>query len=267
MESAEQIKAEIAKLEAELSYHKTNMNTLKIVVNGSFGKLGSKWSALYAPDLMIQTTITGQLALLMLIESMELAGVSVVSANTDGVVLRCPIAKINEMENIAFDWMLTTSYELERAEYKVLASRDVNNYVAVKTDGEIKRKGVFADGGLAKNPDCNIAFDAVAQYLATGKPIKETVMGCQDVRQFLTVRRVTGGAVWRGEYLGKAVRFYYSRAIDRDVCIAYAKNSNKVPKSDGARPMMTLAGAVPDDVDYARYIEMAEELLKEVGHA
>lgn len=255
------------RIKAKKEGDKVTANTLKICVNGSFGKLGSKWSALYAPDLMIQTTITGQLALLMLIESMELAGVSVVSANTDGVVLRCPVSKIDEMENIAFDWMLTTSYELERAEYSVLASRDVNNYVAVKTDGEIKRKGVFADGGLAKNPDCNIAFDAVAQYLATGKSLKETIMECSDVRQFLTVRRVTGGAVWCGEYLGKAVRFYYSRAVNKDVCIVYAKNSNKVPKSDGARPMMTLANAVPDDVDYSRYIEMAEELLKEVGHA
>ena len=255
------------RIKAKKEGDKVTANTLKICVNGSFGKLGSKWSALYAPDLMIQTTITGQLALLMLIESMEIAGISVVSANTDGVVLRCPIGKINEMENIAFDWMLDTSYELERAEYSVLASRDVNNYVAVKTDGEIKRKGVFADGGLAKNPDCNIAFDAVAQYLATGKPLKETVMECQDIRQFLTVRKVTGGAVWCGEYLGKAVRFYYSRAVDKDTCIAYAKNSNKVPKSDGARPMMTLADSLPPDVDYARYIDMAEQLLREVGHA
>jgi DNA polymerase elongation subunit (family B) len=255
------------RLKAKKEGDKVTANTLKICVNGSFGKLGSKWSALYAPDLMIQTTITGQLALLMLIESMELAGVGVVSANTDGIVLRCPLNKIDDMENIAFDWMLTTSYELERAEYKLLASRDVNNYVAVKTDGEIKRKGVFADGGLAKNPDCNIAFDAVAQYLANGTPIEKTVTDCQDARQFLTVRKVTGGAVWRGEYLGKAVRFYYSRAIDKDVCIAYAKNSNKVPKSDGARPMMTLTETLPQDVDYARYIEMSKELLKEVGHA
>lgn len=255
------------RLKAKKEGDKVTANTLKICVNGSFGKLGSKWSALYAPDLMIQTTITGQLALLMLIESMELAGVAVVSANTDGIVLRCPIDKIDDMENIAFDWMLETSYELERAEYKLLASRDVNNYVAVKTDGEIKRKGVFADGGLAKNPDCNIAFDAVAQYLANGTPIEKTVTGCQDVRQFLTVRKVTGGAIWNGEYLGKAVRFYYSKSVNNDVCIAYAKNSNKVPKSDGARPMMTLSETLPQDIDYARYIEMAKELLKEVGHA
>lgn len=64
--------------------------TFKIVLNGTFGKLGSKYSFLYSPNLMIQVTITGQLALLMLIEALEAAGISVVSANTDGIVSRCP---------------------------------------------------------------------------------------------------------------------------------------------------------------------------------
>jgi DNA polymerase elongation subunit (family B) len=49
--------------------------TLKIAVNGSFGKLGSVYSKLYAPELLIQTTITGQMCLLMLIERMSAAGI------------------------------------------------------------------------------------------------------------------------------------------------------------------------------------------------
>jgi hypothetical protein len=255
------------RLKAKKEGDKVTADTLKICVNGSFGKLGSKWSALYAPDLLIQTTITGQLALLMLIERLELAGISVVSANTDGVVVYCPKAKADVMGNIAFEWMLDTSYELERNDYKLIASRDVNNYCAVTTIGKIKGKGIFAAGGLAKNPDCNIVFEAVAQYLANGTPINDTIMQCSDITKFITVRKVTGGAVWNGELLGKSVRFYYSCKVDRNQCIHYAKNSNKVPKSDGAMPLMTLPNSFPNDVDYARYIDAAVQLLVEVGHA
>ena len=57
------------RIEAKHRGDKVTADTLKICVNGSFGKLGSKYSALYAPELLIQTTLTGQLALLMLIES------------------------------------------------------------------------------------------------------------------------------------------------------------------------------------------------------
>ena len=253
------------RIAAKRSGDKVTADTLKICVNGSFGKLGSKWSALYAPDLMIQTTITGQLALLMFIESLENNGIKVVSANTDGVVVYCHESQIDLMENLAFDWMLETSYELETNEYKLLASRDVNNYVAVKTDGSVKGKGVFANGGLMKNPDCAIIFEAVAQYLANSTPLQDTITNCRDVRKFLTVRKVTGGAVWCGQYLGKAVRFYYSSQVESGVNIEYAKNSNKVPKSDGARPLMTLPEALPNDIDYGRYITDAAELLKQVG--
>ena len=75
------------RIKAKRAGDKVTADTLKIVVNGSFGKLGSKYSTLYAPNLLIQTTITGQLALLMLIERVEAVGAKVVSANTDGIVV------------------------------------------------------------------------------------------------------------------------------------------------------------------------------------
>ena len=255
------------RIKAKRSGDKVTADTLKICVNGSFGKLGSKWSALYAPDLLLQTTITGQLALLMLIEQFELNGLTVYSANTDGIVVKCKADQLDTMRNIYFDWMLSTSYELEETHYKLLASRDVNNYLAVTTDGQIKRKGVFANGGLAKNPDCNICFTAVGAFLSDGVPLSETITKCKDITQFAMVRKVTGGAKWREEYLGKSVRFYYSKNVDPSVNIDYVKNGNKVPKSDGAKPLMTLPDTLPDDIDYKRYISISEELLKGVGYA
>jgi hypothetical protein len=36
---------------------------LKIAINGTFGKQGNMYSTIYAPKLLIQTTMTGQLGL------------------------------------------------------------------------------------------------------------------------------------------------------------------------------------------------------------
>jgi len=255
------------RLAAKRSGDKTTADTLKIAINGSFGKLGSKYSALYSPDLLIQTTITGQLALLMLIERMENIGISVKSANTDGIVVLCPKAKEREMDIVAFNWMLDTSYELERTDYRSISSRDVNNYVAVKTDGSAKGKGVFASPGLQKNPDMLIVSKAVMEFLANGAEIEQTIMDCQDMRDFVTVRQVQGGAVYEGEYIGKAVRFYHSASVGSDTCIHYSKNGNRVPKSGGCRPVMDLNEANLSDVDRDYYICAAKTLLKEVGYA
>jgi DNA polymerase elongation subunit (family B) len=241
-------------------------DVLKIAVNGSFGKLGSKYSALFAPDLLIQTTITGQLALLMLIEAIEETGARVVSANTDGVVVYCSKRLESQVEAACWDWMLQTSYELERTDYSVIASRDVNAYVAVKLDGKTKGKGLFARESLAKNPDYQIIANAVAAFIAKAIPLEATIRGCTDIRQFISIRKVTGGATWRGEHLGRAVRFYASADIPQTEYISYATNSNKVPNSAGARPLMTYPDQLPSDIDYRYYITEAEKLLCEVGY-
>lgn len=254
------------RIAAKRSGDKVTADTLKITINGAFGKLGSKYSFLYSPELLIQTTLTGQLALLMLIERMENAGIRVVSANTDGIVLYGEKAFESAMEGVAWDWMLDTSFELERTDYRCLASRDVNNYLAVKLDGSVKGKGIFAPPSLAKNPDCPIVYEAVANRIAKGAPVERTVRDCRNVEKFVTVRRVTGGGVWNGEYLGKAVRYYYSTSVAPDVSITYQKNGNKVPKSQGTRPLMLLPDAVPDDIDYQVYENEARKLLAEVGY-
>jgi len=253
------------RLQAKAAGDKLTADTLKIVINGSFGKLGSMYSALYAPELMIQTTITGQLCLLMLIEWIESIGARVVSANTDGIVVLCDKRREKQLEEITFDWMLTTSFELERSDYRSIHSRDVNNYIAVKPDGKTKRKGVYAEPVLSKNPDFTIVTDAVATFLSAGVPVENTIRTSKDVRGFVTIRQVTGGGQWRDQYLGKAVRFYYSTEVRPDECITYSKNSNKVPRSDRAKPLMELPSALPRDVDFDRYIEMAREALKDLG--
>jgi len=74
------------RLAAKRGGNKKDANSLKTLLNGTFGKLGSKYSIFYAPSELIQVTLTGQLALLMLVEAAELEGMDVVSANTDGIV-------------------------------------------------------------------------------------------------------------------------------------------------------------------------------------
>jgi hypothetical protein len=254
------------RIKAKKSGDKVTADTLKIAVNGSFGKLGSKYSALYAPDLLIQTTVTGQLALLMLIERLNIPGITVASANTDGMVIHHKKDQQGTVDAIMWDWMLDTTYSLERTDYCAIASRDVNNYVAVKLNGETKGKGVFAKPGLQKNPDRLIVYEAVAKLIAEQTPIEKTIADCKDITKFCTVRAVKGGAVWQGEELGKAVRFYYSTSVAADECIHYAINNNRVPNSAGAIPLMDLPDSFPNDVDYQAYLFSAEKLLCEVGY-
>lgn len=249
------------RLQAKRRKDKVKSEVLKIIINGSYGKLGSPYSALYAPDLMLTTTLTGQLSLLMLIESLELNGIKVVSANTDGIVSLLSKDKKELFETLCQDWELFTGFGLEDKEYKALYSRDVNNYLAL-TDNDFKGKGIFTLNELSKNPQADICIEAVIAFLKDNAPLEKTINDCKDVRRFLSVRAVTGGAVYKGDYLGKVVRFYYAK---NGTSIHYAKNNNKVPKSDGCKPLMELT-ELPNDIDYVRYVREAEGILESIGH-
>jgi hypothetical protein len=258
------------RLQAKRTGNKVVADSLKITINGSFGKLGNPYSALYSPDLMIQVTMTGQLCLLKLIELIEQQGVPVISANTDGVVSLCPKHLYTAMEAAVIHWQKLTDFETEETRYKALYARDVNNYIAVKEDGKCKHKGCYSEVGsalnsrLSKNPEAQICNDALTEFLAKGTPIDKTIRECKDIRKFISVRNVKGGAEKGGTYLGKSVRWYYSKTARGT--INYLLTANKVPKTDNAQPLMDMPTELPDDLDYEYYIKQSTDMLHDIGY-
>ena len=246
------------RLAAKKAKDKVRADSLKITVNGTFGKLGSRFSKMYSPALLTQVTITGQLSLLLLIEMLTDSGCEVLSANTDGVVYR------GDGAAAAKQWEELTGFTTEETSYRSIHIRDVNNYIAVKDDGSVKTKGCFTQSSLSRNPEYEVCNEAVIAHILNGSPMALTIRSCRDTRKFCAVRTVQGGAVKSGVYLGKTVRWYWSKKM-KDA-IYYRESGNRVPNSDGARPLMEMPDVLPDDVDYDRYIARAEEMLVEVGY-
>lgn len=257
------------RIRAKNEKNKTVSEALKITINGTFGKLGNFYSRMYAPDLLMQVTMSGQLCLLMLIEAIELANIPVVSANTDGVVIKCPEHRYGDLEHVIMNWENITGFVTEETRYAGLYSRDVNNYIAIKLDGECKTKGIYSERGsalnslLSKNPETQIVSDAVQSFLARNQSIYEYVTRCSDIRKFVSVRTVKGGAEKNGIYLGKAIRWYYAK--DEKGTINYVLSGNIVPKTEGARPLMELSPTLPYDLDFDYYINEANEALFDLG--
>lgn len=275
----------IAKINDEIAKQQIAADGGKIMVNGSFGKFGSQYSILYSPPLLIQTTITGQLSLLMLIEAIEDIGIEVISANTDGVVSKIPVWMESEYYEVIREWEEQTGFNMEFTDYKGVYSRDVNSYIAVKTDGKVKTKGAYSLGAISNNPQTEICIEAAIAHITGKGSIIGTIKASKDIRKFITLRTVNGGAMWPaapteeggfrhvprvldGEYLGKAIRWYYAKGVDW--AIHYRKPTasgthNKVPRTDGARPCMELPDALPHDIDYSWYMRNAYEILEDIG--
>jgi hypothetical protein len=186
----------------------------------------------------------------------------------------------SELCEITDYWEKTTGFNLEFGEYKAIYNQSVNTYYALKPSGGHKRKGPIANpwnphsddfdpvrGQLMKNPQATICSDAALLRIKEGIPVEKTIKVCRDIKQFITVIRASKGATWRGEYLGKTVRYYWG--IDGSEVLEVEANAQgnfkKVPKSDGAVECMNLPEQFPGDIDYARYVQEAEDILWDVG--
>ena len=247
----------------------------KIVVNGAGGKYSDPYSLLYDPTLTIQQNVTGQLVLLLYIEAVTLAGITVISANTDGIVCLVPTNLRPAYELCGQIWQSITGFVLEETLYSAYYAKDVNGYYAIKagakTIKDIKVKGPYSEVGsqsgtqLDTNPTAQICTDAVKQLLLDGTPVETTIRNCQDFTRFVTVRQAKyPGAHKDGQYLGKVVRWYIAKGEMGTINTVAA--NNKVADSEGAIPVMDLPSEIPFDLDYEWYILKANEILFDISY-
>jgi len=199
------------RLDAKRRGDKMTADALKIVLNSTYGKLNDQWSPLRSVRDAYRVTLNGQLFLLMLIEQLEIIGCEILSANTDGVTIRCPTRLLfNLLEDTIAHWQLQTGMVLESSRFARICRRDVNSYIARTVDGKIKSKGAFnPESGKG---DGSIIKEAAVHYLLDGTDPQKTIDQEKDVSSFLFYQRVkNGGKVHCGEKeLGSIVRWYAS---------------------------------------------------------
>lgn len=258
------------RLKAKREKNATADKGLKVTINGTFGKTSNQYSIMYSPQMFIQIVITGQLSLLLFVEMMELAGIQVISANTDGVVMLVGKDQEQAYTEVYKTWEAATHFETEETQYRSYYARDVNAYFATKLNGETKVKGPYSEVGsttgtqLDNNPIALICSDAIKKLLGSNVPFEKTIMECKDLTRFVTVRQVKGGAHKDGHYLGKVVRWYYAKGIAGTINTIQA--NNKVPETEGAKPCMDLPDEFPSDIDYDWYINKTKEILYDIDY-
>lgn len=179
----------------ERDKHATAAACLKIVANaGIFGKMGSEQSFLCDKKAMYQVTINGQLFLLMLIEKLELAGIHIISANTDGIVTIVPRELEQTADDICHWWEKHLGLELEFTYYTKYVTEGVNSYLTVKRGGSSKFKGrmnpkMFLED-LSKGYNSPIVAKCVTEYFINGTPVMETLRNAKSILDFCRTQNV-----------------------------------------------------------------------------
>ena len=204
--------------------NKLSAEALKIVINAIYGKFGSETYFLYDRFAQMQVTINGQLMVMMVIESLELAGIHVISANTDGIIVKLYKNKEEQFKQITDEWCAFNKMTADSERYKLFITRDINNYLNVQSNNTIEFKGALDPKqylkDLKKGYDMPIVAIAVFEYLVNNVPVMTTLRNHKDIldfcktqnvgRQFEVVYDVCEKGVITHVHSQRHVRFYVS---------------------------------------------------------
>lgn len=259
---------------------------LKYALNGGgFGKTNEKGSWQYDPFVMYQCTIGNQFEILMLIEDLEEVGIHVVSANTDGIVCLFDKSLDKTYYDVCEEWERKVGNDvdgrLEYADYSRLIQTSVNVYIAQKTDGSVKKKGVFflTSHELNKNKSRRIIPLALEKYFMEDIPVEETIRNHKNVWDFVIgtkgnddyyYRTVTRSGE-RVDYHSRVIRYLVTKQgvrllkMKRDTS---DKPGPEVSNKEKGKWLVTVYNNAREKdvlklgVDFDYYIEKAKEVIQ-----
>ncbi|MCH9813799.1 MAG: hypothetical protein K0U47_07625 [Epsilonproteobacteria bacterium] len=197
-EEFSQIYSEIRDLRFSYPKGSAENKMLKLSLNAAgFGDTNNQFSPFYDPKMTITITTNGQLMLCMLAEmlAVDIPNLSLIQANTDGLTMRLPRADQEKFYALLKVWESKTGMELEKTEYTHMWIRDVNNYIAKDTQGNVKKIGAYKyDLEWYQNHSALVVPKAVEAFLIEGVPLEEFIKNHTDAFDFMLSFRAPRGS-------------------------------------------------------------------------
>ena len=188
---------------------------LKLALNGVYGDSNNRFSVFYDPLFTMKITLNGQLLLCMLAEHlMTISGLELIQINTDGLTVHVPRTLVADVLNARTHWEMKTGLTLEDVMYKTMFIRDVNNYIAVREDGGVKRKGAY-EYKMGWHQDAGgLVIPKVAEKaLVEGALIRKTIENWPDKMDFMLRAKVPRSSrlAWGDQKVQNISRYYIAK--------------------------------------------------------
>ena len=188
------------RMDAKRRGDKETANTLKLVVNATFGAMLNKYNDLYDPLMARSVCITGQLRLLELAEHLiaDCPTLKLIQINTDGLMVSLDTKDLKKYNQICAEWQKRTGYELEEDRIAEIFQKDVNNYIEIAPDGSYKIKGAYLTRGVAPvgvfniNNNAPVVANAIIAYFVNGELPEKTIYESDNPLDFQLIAKASG---------------------------------------------------------------------------
>lgn len=187
--------------------NKTTASALKLVLNTTYGAMLNPYNPLYDPLMGRSVCISGQLFLteLVMMYLRKCKSIRIINFNTDGVLFSIDEEEMPLIYAANKEWQARTGFALEEEKIRKVVQKDVNNYLIVTMDGQVKTKGGYLvhgvqDGGGAWNINNTavVVKKAIVDYFVRGSPPEQTIGNCNNIFEFQFIAKA--GSKYREAY-------------------------------------------------------------------
>ena len=194
------------RIQAKKEGDKITANSLKLVLNTTYGATLNQYNDLYDPLMARSVCISGQLYLLELASHLlqDIPDLRVVELNTDGIMVEFDDSQYHAADAIIGEWQERTHFNLEEDVIARYYAKDVNNYVEIDDAGNVKTKGGYVVRGIASagafniNNNATIVAKAIRDYFVSGTSVEDTINTSNDIFEFQIIAKA--GTKYRESY-------------------------------------------------------------------
>lgn len=222
--------------------------------------------------------------LLMLCEALELDNIHIISANTDGIMVKVYIDQEDKFKEITTWWQDITGMQADSDVVHSLIARDVNNYITqFRSKGKLKieSKGalnpMMYSLDLTKGYSMPIVAQAIENYFLKNKPVMDTLQEATNILDFCLTQnvgrqfhveetKIENGQVTH-VVCQRYVRFYVS---NRGYIIEKVHNDNGSRSRMAAGSVVTVINSLDDkdislrDINFKFYYQEAMKIINPI---
>ena len=246
----------------------------KRICNITYGAEGDKYNSMYDPLHRNLVCVYGQLLVLDLIEKIESFS-ELIQSNTDGILIKIKEKDYELLDDTVFEWEKRTGLHMSFDCYKKVIQKDVNNYIVVDYDGNMKSKGAYVKELSNLDNDLPIINKALIDYMTKNIPVENTINTCNEAIMFQKIVRVSGKylCAWHnGKKLSDKTFRVFASSNNNDSYIGKQKTEGSTIEKFANTPEHCFIDnddiknkKVPDCLDKSWYIDLANERLKQFG--
>ena len=253
---------------------KKKRNVYKLICNSTYGCFKDKFNPLYDPLQANNICVTGQLALLLLIEMLE-PYCELIQSNTDGLIVKLPnLSAYDLIDDVCYEWEQLTGVKLAFDPIITkIYQKDVNNYLFVNEFGEVESKGAYVKSLSSLDNDLPIVNRALREYMINGTPVESTINAATELIDFQKIVKLSSKYDYvqhNGKrYTNKCYRVFASKSYSDG--IIYKCRNGKADKFANTPERAFLDNgdirdmSVPEKLDKNYYINLAHERLRQFG--